>query len=153
MLHLKKGVKAPEFKGVDQFNQPISSADFKDYKLVLFFYPKANTPGCTLEAQNLRDNYQSFLDKGFKVVGVSADAVAKQKSFCEKHNLPFPLIADETKEIINSFGVWGPKKFMGREFDGIHRTTFIIDENGIIVDIITKVDTKKHAFQILKIES
>ncbi len=151
MLHLKIGDKAPDFSGLDQFNQPIGLADFRGTKLVLYFYPKASTPGCTLEAQNLRDYYQDFIKNGYKVVGVSADTVAKQKSFCDKNNLPFPLIADESKEIIKSYGVWGPKKFMGREFDGIHRTTFVIDENGVISNVIEKVDTKKHAFQILQI--
>ena len=149
MKHLKIGDNAPDFNALDQYGKEVKLSDFEGTKLVLFFYPKANTPGCTMEAQNLRDNYQALLDKGFRVVGVSADSVTKQKNFCDKNNLPFPLLADENKEIIMNYGVWGPKKFMGREFDGIHRTTFIIDANGMIENIIEKVETKKHAFQIL----
>jgi peroxiredoxin Q/BCP len=149
MKHLKIGDKAPDFKSVDQNGNPIQLADFGGSKLVLFFYPKASTPGCTLEAQNLRDHYQDFLDKNYKVVGVSADAVAKQKNFCDKNQLPFPLIADVSKEVIQAYGVWGPKKFMGKEFDGIHRTTFIINADGMIESIIEKVETKNHAYQIL----
>ena len=149
MKHLKIGDKAPDFKSVDQNGNSIQLADFGGSKLVLFFYPKASTPGCTLEAQNLRDHYQDFLDKNYKVVGVSADAVAKQKNFCDKNQLPFPLIADVSKEVIQAYGVWGPKKFMGKEFDGIHRTTFIINADGMIESIIEKVETKNHAYQIL----
>lgn len=149
MKHLKIGDNAPDFNALDQYGKEVKLSDFEGTKLVLFFYPKANTPGCTMEAQNLRDNYQALLDKGFRVVGVSADSATKQKNFCDKNNLPFPLLADENKEIIMNYGVWGPKKFMGREFDGIHRTTFIIDANGMIENIIEKVETKKHAFQIL----
>jgi peroxiredoxin Q/BCP len=118
--------------------------------LVLFFYPKASTPGCTVEACNLRDNYQSFLSKGYDILGVSADSQKRQSNFKSKHEFPYPLLADESKEVINAFGVWGPKKFMGKEYDGIHRTTFVIDENGIIEDVILKVKTKEHSGQILK---
>jgi len=149
MKHLKIGDKAPDFKSLDQNGNPIQLSDFVGSKLVLFFYPKASTPGCTMEAQNLRDHYQDFLDKNYKVVGVSADAVVKQKSFCDKNQLPFPLIADVSKEVIQAYGVWGPKKFMGKEFDGIHRTTFIINADGMIESIIEKVETKNHAYQIL----
>jgi peroxiredoxin Q/BCP len=149
MKHLKIGDKAPDFKSLDQNGNSIQLSDFLGSKLVLFFYPKASTPGCTLEAQNLRDHYQDFLDKNYKVVGVSADAVAKQKNFCDKNQLPFPLIADVSKEVIQAYGVWGPKKFMGKEFDGIHRTTFIINADGMIESIIEKVETKNHAYQIL----
>jgi peroxiredoxin Q/BCP len=149
MKHLKIGDKAPDFKSLDQNGNSIQLSDFLGSKLVLFFYPKACTPGCTLEAQNLRDHYQDFLDKNYKVVGVSADAVAKQKNFCDKNQLPFPLIADVSKEVIQAYGVWGPKKFMGKEFDGIHRTTFIINADGMIESIIEKVETKNHAYQIL----
>lgn len=149
MKHLKIGDKAPDFKSLDQNGNSIQLSDFLGSKLVLFFYPKASTPGCTLEAQNLRDHYQDFLDKNYKVVGVSADAVTKQKNFCDKNQLPFPLIADVSKEVVQAYEVWGPKKFMGKEFDGIHRTTFIINADGMIESIIEKVETKNHAYQIL----
>ena len=146
---LKIGNAAPNFEALDQLGNTVKLSDYKGKKLVLFFYPKASTPGCTMEACNLRDNYHTFLAKGYEVLGVSADSAKRQQSFIEKYNLPFPLLADEDKKVINAFGVWGPKKFMGREFDGIHRVTFVIDENGIIEDVITKVKTKDHAGQIL----
>jgi len=150
MITLKIGDKAPKFEALDQEGNTIKLTDYKGKKLVLFFYPKASTPGCTMEACNLRDNYHQFLAKGYAVLGVSADSAKRQQNFIAKNELPFPLLADEDKQVINAFGVWGPKKFMGREFDGIHRTTFIIDENGIIEDIITKVKTKEHTSQILE---
>lgn len=150
MITLKIGDKAPKFEALDQDGNTIKLADYKGKKLVLFFYPKASTPGCTMEACNLRDNYHQFLAKGYAVLGVSADSAKRQQNFIAKNELPFPLLADEDKQVINAFGVWGPKKFMGREFDGIHRTTFVINENGIIEDIITKVKTKEHTSQILK---
>lgn len=146
---LKKGDKAPDFQGLDQNGQLVKLSDFTGSKLIVFFYPKASTPGCTAEACNLRDNEMKLKSKGYKVIGVSADSLKRQKNFADKNELPFPLIADENKEIINAFGVWGPKKFMGREFDGIHRTTFIIDEKGVIEEVIQKVKTKEHAEQIL----
>jgi peroxiredoxin Q/BCP len=149
MKHLKIGDKAPFFSSKDQDGNIITLADYKGKKLILFFYPKASTPGCTMEAKNLRDNYQELLDKDFKVLGVSADSARRQKNFCVKNELPFPLLADEEKQVINDYGVWGPKKFMGREYDGIHRTTFIIDEEGVIENIIEKVKTKDHTAQIL----
>ena len=149
MTHLKKGDKAPDFSGIDQNGNTVTLSDYKGKKLVLFFYPKASTPGCTMEAKNLRDHYEALKEKGYEVVGVSADSVKRQFNFAEKHQLPFPLLADESKEIINAYGVWGPKKFMGREYEGIHRTTFVIDEEGIIDDVITKVKTKDHAAQII----
>lgn len=150
MITLKIGDKAPLFKAFNENGETIQLSDYKGKKLVLFFYPKASTPGCTMEACNLRDNYQTFLAKGYEVLGVSADSAQRQQNFITKNNLPFHLLADVDKSVINTFGVWGPKKFMGREFDGIHRTTFVIDENGIIEDIITKVKTKDHTEQILK---
>jgi thioredoxin-dependent peroxiredoxin len=150
MTTLKQGDKAPEFSGKDQNGKPISLRDFKGHKLVLYFYPKDNTPGCTDEACNLRDNYQLMLKKGYKVIGVSADDEKSHQKFIEKFKLPFPLIADTDKSIINAYGVWGRKKFMGREFDGILRTTFIINESGIIEEVISKVDTKNHFSQIVK---
>ena len=149
MITLKVGDKAPNFESLDQEGNIIKLKDYLGKKLVIFFYPKASTPGCTAEACNLRDNYQSFLAKGFNVLGVSADSAKRQQNFINKNELPFPLLADEDKKVINAFGVWGPKKFMGREYDGIHRTTFVIDEKGIIENIITKVKTKDHTSQIL----
>lgn len=149
MTTLKIGDAAPNFEALDQQGNTVKLSDYIGKKLVLFFYPKASTPGCTMEACNLRDNYQSFLAKGYAILGVSADSAKRQQSFIEKYKLPFPLLADEDKKVINAFGVWGPKKFMGREFDGIHRVTFVIDENGMIEDVITKVKTKEHASQIL----
>lgn len=148
MTTLKIGDKAPYFEGIDQNKKKVSLKDFESKKVVLFFYPKASTPGCTMEAKNLRDNYQTFLDKGYAIVGVSADSVKRQLNFATKNELQYSLIADEDKTILNAYGVWGPKKFMGREYDGIHRTTFIIDENGIIEDVIKKVKTKAHTEQI-----
>ena len=150
MTTLKIGDKAPNFEALDQQGNTIKLSDYKDKKLVLFFYPKASTPGCTAEACNLRDNYQSFLAKGYDVLGVSADSAKRQQNFINKNELPFPLLADEDKTVINAFGLWGPKKFMGREYDGIHRATFVIDEKGIIEDVISKVKTKLHTSQILR---
>lgn len=149
MITLKKGDKAPDFSGTDQDGIQHSLADYKGKKLVVFFYPKANTPGCTAEACDLRDNYERFQNNNYELLGVSADAQKAQARFKEKYSFPFSLLADEKKEIISAFGVWGPKKFMGKEYDGIHRTTFIIDEKGVIEDVITKVKTKEHAAQIL----
>lgn len=150
MTTLKIGDKAPNFTSVDEKGNEVKLSDFTGKKLVLFFYPKASTPGCTAEACNLRDNYQSFLAKGYAILGASADSAKRQQNWINKHDLPFPLLVDENKEVINAFGVWGPKKFMGREYDGIHRTTFVIDEKGIIEDVIGKVKTKAHTEQILK---
>ncbi len=149
MIKLKIGDKAPDFKVKNQKGEIISLKDYRGKKVVLFFYPKASTPGCTMEAKNLRDNYQDLTTKGFEVIGVSADSEKRQLNFSLKNELQYNLLADEEKDIINSYGVWGPKKFMGREYDGIHRTTFIIDEKGFIENIITKVKTKAHTEQIL----
>jgi thioredoxin-dependent peroxiredoxin len=149
MTTLKIGDTAPNFEALDQQGNTIKLSDYKGKKLVLFFYPKASTPGCTMEACNLRDNYQTFLAKGYDVLGVSADSAKRQQNFIDKYKLPFSLLADEDKKVIDAFGVWGSKKFMGREFDGIHRATFVIDENGMIEDVITKVKTKEHTSQIL----
>ena len=150
MTNLKNGDKAPDFSGFDQDNKFHQLEDYKGKKLVVFFYPKANTPGCTAEACDLRDNYERFQANNYALLGVSADSEKAQLKFKEKLNFPFPLLADEDKSVIQAFGVWGPKKFMGKEYDGIHRTTFVIDENGIIEDVITDVKTKAHAAQILK---
>ena len=149
MTTLKIGDKAPEFEAIDQNGKLVSLKDHAGKCVVLFFYPKASTPGCTMEACNLRDNYQEFLKKGYEVIGVSADSQKRQSNFANKNNLPYSLLVDEDKEIINSYGVWGPKKFMGREYDGIHRTTFVIDTSGNIENIIIKVKTKDHSAQIL----
>jgi peroxiredoxin Q/BCP len=148
MTHLKEGKKAPAFSGIDQNGKKISLKDFSGKKLLLYFYPKDDTPGCTAQACNLRDNYAELLEKGFCIVGVSADSQTKHKKFEQKYKLPFPLLADEDHAILNAYGVWGKKKFMGRAFDGIHRTTFLIDEKGIIKKIIDKPDTKNHAQQV-----
>jgi len=149
MITLKIGDKAPEFAVNNQNGEIIKLKDFLGKKVILFFYPKASTPGCTIEAKNLRDNYKDLTDKGYEIIGVSADSERRQLNFCNKNELPYNLLADEEKQIINAYGVWGPKKFMGREYDGIHRTTFVIDESGNIENIITKVKTKAHAEQIL----
>ncbi|QDO95042.1 thioredoxin-dependent thiol peroxidase [Formosa sediminum] len=149
MTTLKIGDKAPDFSAKDQNGNIISLNDYKGKKLVIFFYPKASTPGCTVEACNLRDNFERFKALNYEILGVSADSEKRQLNFKNKHEFQYPLLADEDKTVINAFGVWGPKKFMGREYDGIHRTTFVINEDGIIDDIILKVKTKAHADQIL----
>ena len=150
MLQLKIGDKAPEFKGIVEDGSLVSLQDYKGRKLVLYFYPKDNTPGCTAQACNLTENQDLLKDAGFEILGVSADTIKKHQNFIKKFSLGFPLIADEEKVIINSFGVWGPKKFMGKEYEGIHRVTFLIDESGRIENIFTKVKTKDHAKQILE---
>ena len=147
---LKIGDKAPDFSGFDQDGKFRQLEDYKGKKLVVFFYPKANTPGCTAEACDLRDNFERFKSNNYELLGVSADSQKAQLKFKDKFSFPFPLLADEEKEVIQAFGVWGPKKFMGRTYDGIHRTTFVINEEGVIEDIISDVKTKAHANQILK---
>lgn len=149
MTTLKIGDKAPNFSGLDQDGKPHSLADYNGKKLVVFFYPKASTPGCTAEACDLRDNFERFKANNYELLGVSADSAKRQANFIDKNKLPFPLLADEDKSVIEAFGVWGPKKFMGKEYDGIHRTTFVIDEKGVIENVIEKVKTKEHASQIL----
>jgi len=153
MRHLKKGDKAPNFTAKNQDGKAIELASYRGKKIVLFFYPKASTPGCTMEAKNLRDHYNEFKEKGYEILGISADSEKRQKNFCIKNELPYSLLVDEEKEIIKAYGVWGPKKFMGREYEGIHRTTFIIDEKGVINNIIEKVKTKVHAEQIFQLQS
>lgn len=148
MIQLKEGMKAPGFEGIDQNGKDVKLSDFTGKKVVLYFYPKDNTPGCTAEACNLRDNYDSFLKKGFAVIGVSPDNEKSHKGFAGKYSLPFPLIADTSKKILNNYGVWGEKKMYGKSFFGVIRTTFIISENGMIEKIITKVDTAGHTQQI-----
>lgn len=147
---LKIGDIAPVINSIDQNGSVITLDQFKGKKVVLYFYPKDMTPGCTMQSCNLRDNYHLFIDNGYVVLGCSADSPAKHQKFIEKYDLPFPLISDENKEVVNNYGVWGPKKFMGKTYEGITRTTFIIDEKGIIQDIITKVKTKDHTSQIIK---
>lgn len=150
MTTLKIGDKAPNFSALDQDGNNHSLSDYNGKKLVVFFYPKASTPGCTAEACDLRDNIDRFKANNYEILGVSADSAKRQANFIDKNKLPFPLLADEDKSVIEAFGVWGPKKFMGREYDGIHRTTFVINESGIIENIIAKVKTKEHANQILE---
>ncbi len=150
MSKLKIGDKAPVVVAVDERGMPIRLSDYVGKKVVLYFYPKDSTPGCTAESCDLRDNYRSLQQEGFEVIGVSADTEKKHQNFIKKYDLPFRLIADVDKKVINAFGVWGRKKFMGVEFDGIKRTTFIIDEKGIIERIFDKVITKSHTEQILE---
>ena len=148
MIQLKEGLKAPWFEGIDQNGNVVKLSDFTGKKVVLYFYPKDNTPGCTAEACNLRDNYDSLLKKGFAVIGVSPDNEKSHKGFAGKYSLPFPLISDTSKKILNDYGVWGDKKMYGRSYPGVIRTTFVIDKKGIIEKIITKVDTAGHTEQI-----
>jgi len=148
MTHLKTGDKAPDFIGTDQTGKMIDSNSLLGKKIVLYFYPKDDTPGCTAEACNLRDNHADLLKKGYIVIGVSPDNLKSHQKFTEKYQLPFPLIPDPDKLIIKSYGVWGPKKFMGKSYDGVYRTTFVIDEKGFVENVITQVDTKNHASQI-----
>ncbi len=150
MTTLTKGDKVPQFEGKDQDGNVHKAADYQGKKLVVFFYPKADTPGCTAEACDLRDNFEHLQARGYELLGVSADSAKAQAKFKDKYSLPFPLISDEDKAVIQAFGVWGPKKFMGKTYDGIHRTTFLIDEQGLIEDVISDVKTKAHAAQILK---
>ena len=149
MTSLKIGDASPQFEAKDNVGNTIRLSDYTGKKLVLFFYPKASTPGCTAEACNLRDHYQAFLAKGYDVLGVSADSAKRQQNWVLKHELPFPLLADEDKVVINAFGVWGKKKFRGNEYEGVMRTTFIINEEGIIETVIDKVNTKEHTNQII----
>ena len=150
MKPLKVGDKVSSFTVNDHLGNSHSLEDYSGSKLVVFFYPKANTPGCTAEACDLRDHYKELQEAGYVLLGVSADTEKKQKSFVDKFDFPFPFLADTEKDVIEAFGVWGPKKFMGKEYDGIHRMTFILDENGIVERVIEKVKTKEHAAQILE---
>ena len=150
MSNIKQGDKAPEFTGVNQNGDAVSLSRYAGKKLVLYFYPKDDTPGCTAEACNLRDNYDQFLSKGYAILGVSPDSEKKHQKFIEKYDLPFDLLADTEKETCEMFGVWVKKSMYGREYMGVARTTFIIDENGVIEEVISKVKTKEHTGQILK---
>ncbi|WP_439185498.1 thioredoxin-dependent thiol peroxidase [Carboxylicivirga taeanensis] len=147
---LKVGDKAPVFKGINQDEKEISLHDFSGKKVILYFYPKDNTPGCTAESCNLSENYDELTSKGFEVIGVSPDSIASHKRFIAKHNLRFNLIADTEKEILQQYDAWGLKKMYGKEYMGVLRKTFIIDENGLIIQIIEKVKTKDHTNQILE---
>jgi peroxiredoxin Q/BCP len=149
MTTLKPGDKAPDFSLPDQSGKTISLNDFKGKKLVIYFYPKDNTPGCTAQSCNLRDNYAGLKAEGYEIIGVSADDEKSHQKFIAKFDLPFPLLADVEKNMLNAYQVFGEKKFMGRTYQGIHRTTFVVDENGILSDVITKVKTKDHTAQIL----
>ena len=146
---LKIGDQSPIFEGLDQNNKAVSSNDFNGSKWVIYFYPKDNTPGCTAQACSLRDGFDALSENNIKVLGVSADNVKSHDKFATKFALPFPLLADEDKTVIQKFGVWGPKKFMGREYEGIHRVSFVMDENGVIIHVIQKPKTKDHANEIL----
>jgi peroxiredoxin Q/BCP len=150
MATLSIGDKAPDFSGLNQNGETVSLSGLKGRKLILYFYPKDNTPGCTAESCNLNDNYQMWLTKGFEVVGVSPDNVSSHKKFADKFQFGFNLIADTDTRILQAFGVWGEKSMYGKKYMGVLRTTFVIDENGIIVEIFDKVDTKNHTDQIFK---
>ena len=150
MTHLEEGDQAPAFSGINQDGEKVTLADFKNKKLILFFYPKDNTPTCTVEACNLRDNYKLLKEKGFELLGVSADSERKHKNFIKKYNLPFPLISDRDHTILNQYGVYGPKMMFGRLLSGIFRTTFVIDEKGVIEKVFTNVKSKAHTQQILE---
>ncbi len=150
ITHLKEGDPAPAFEARDQNGEKVSLEDFRGKKVVLYFYPKDMTPGCTAEACDLADHYRDLLDQGYEVLGVSPDDEKSHRRFIDKHELPFDLLADPDKKILQAYGVWGEKKFMGKTTTGVHRTTFIIDEKGKIERVIKKVKTKEHAGQILQ---
>lgn len=150
MTTLKVGSIAPLFSSVDQAGKDINLESLRGQKVILYFYPKDDTPGCTAEACSLRDGFSILKKNGYVIIGVSPDNSAKHLKFIDKYNLPFPLIPDSDKNILKAYEVWGPKKFMGKSYDGVIRTTFVIDENGIINKIITKVDTKNHFDQLVK---
>ena|SRR5690606_401256 len=150
MERLQVGDSVPEFTALDQDGNTIGLEDYRGKKLVVFFYPRASTPGCTAQACNLRDNYALLRERGYELLGVSADSQKRQANFKKKYGFPFPLLADPEHRVIDAFGVWGPKKFMGRTFDGIHRTTFVIDGQGKVERVIDKVRTKDHAAQLLE---
>ena len=153
MTHLKVGDRAPKFSSKDQNGNQIDLEQYKGKKIVLFFYPKDNTPGCTAEACNLRDNYSYLQEKGYEVIGVSPDSEKSHLKFIEGKQLPFNLISDAEHIVLKDYGVWGEKKMYGRTYEGVHRTTFLISEKGIIENIITKVKTKEHTQQIMDFEA
>ena len=149
MFHLKVGDAAPDFTAINEKNETVRLSDFSGKKLVIYFYPKDDTPGCTAQACSLRDGYPVFQSKGYEIIGVSPDSAKKHVKFIEKFSLPFSLLADEDHAVSNAYGVWGPKKFMGRAYEGIHRTTFVVDAAGKIEQIIEKVDTTSHTEQLI----
>ncbi|TVR87647.1 MAG: thioredoxin-dependent thiol peroxidase [Saprospirales bacterium] len=148
MSRPQKGEKAPHFEGVNEKGEKVSLDDYNGKKLILFFYPKDDTPGCTAAACSLRDDYDKLKKHGFEMLGVSPDKPAKHQKFIDKYSFPFSLLADEEKEVLQAYGAWGRKKFMGREYDGVLRSTYIIDEEGNVEEVIEKVKTKTHAKQI-----
>jgi peroxiredoxin Q/BCP len=150
VTHLRAGDMAPDFSGPDQVGNLVSLNDFKGKRLVLYFYPKDDTPGCTAESCNLRDNYADLKKRGIEIIGISADDEKAHSKFVKKYRLPFRLIADKDKAIIRAYGVWGEKLLFGRKYDGILRTTFVIDEKGFIEKVLSKVDTDNHSEQILQ---
>lgn len=150
MERLQVGDRVPEFSALDQDGNSVSLKDYRGKKLVVFFYPKASTPGCTAQACNLRDNFALLREQGYELLGVSADSQRRQANFKKKYHFPFPLLADPEHRVIDAFGVWGPKKFMGRTYEGIHRTTFVIDGQGKVERVIDKVRTRDHAAQLLE---
>lgn len=150
MTTLKAGDKAPEIYGTDENGQALSLADFAGKKLILYFYPADNTPTCTTESCNLRDNYSKLKKEGFTILGVSPDSAKKHQNFVKKFDLPFPLLVDDNLKTIKAYGCWGPKKTFGKEYDGLYRTTFVINEKGSIEAVITKVQSKRHSEQILE---
>lgn len=151
MTPLKEGDKAPNFEGKNQDGKTIKLSDYLGKNLILYFYPKDSTPGCTANACDFRDNYKMWQNKGYEILGISVDSEKSHQKFIQNNQLPFDLIADTDKSIVNEYGVWGRKKFMGREYDGIFRTTFVIDAKGIIKNVIEKVDTQKATAQLLKL--
>ena len=153
MKHLKVGDKAPDFSVKDQNGNVVSLSDFKGKRVVIYFYPKDNTPGCTAQACNIRDNYSALQNEGIVILGVSADSETSHQKFIDKFDLPFTLLADEDKKMLNDYGVWGEKKFMGKIYDGIHRTTFVLDDSHTIIGIIEKPKTKDHASEIFEVYS
>lgn len=150
MEHLGKGTKAPSFEAVNQDGKTIRLDDFKGKKVILYFYPKDDTPGCTAEACNLRDNYTGWIEKGFEVMGISPDNVKSHRRFKEKYNLPFNLLADPDKRILKAYGAWGTKQMYGKSYEGVLRTTYVINEEGVIEEVFARVDTKNHTSQILQ---
>lgn len=151
MKHLKVGDQAPEFTSKDEKGNEIKLSDYRGKRVVIYFYPKDNTPGCTVQACNIRDNYTDIQNEGIVILGVSADDEKKHQKFIDKFDLPFPLLADIDRELLDLYGVWGEKKFMGKIYDGIHRTTFVLDETHAIIGIIEKPKTKDHTREILEV--
>lgn len=150
MTHLKEGDKAPDFSAMNEKGETVNLSDFSGKKLILYFYPKDNTPTCTTEACNLRDNFESLQEKGFELLGVSPDSQRKHQNFIKKFDLPFSLLADTDTKVIQDYGVWGEKQMFGKKYMGVFRTTFVIDEAGKIDKVFTKVNSADHAQQILE---